>query len=115
MNSKDFKGAFNQIARKYSFEKAYSGWFKESKECIAVLDLQKSNYGDYYELNIKIFIQGAFGSVYRKGKDLVKKTPATFSKDNLVNFGMFSILIRLWMTIGVQKNWSYCLEGILFR
>lgn len=73
MNSKDFKGAFNLIAKKYGFEKAYSGWFKESDECIAVLDLQKSNYGDYYELNIKIFVQGMFGDHYVKNKDLVKK------------------------------------------
>lgn len=75
MDSKDFKGAFNEIARKSGFEKACGGWFKESDECIAVLDLQKSNYGDYYELNIKLFVQGMFGNHYVKGKDLVKRQP----------------------------------------
>jgi hypothetical protein len=74
MTSKEFKGVFfNQIARAHGFEKAYSGWFKESDECIAVLDLQKSNYSDYYYLNIKLFVQGMFGNEYRKSKDLVKR------------------------------------------
>ncbi|WPU92463.1 DUF4304 domain-containing protein [Mucilaginibacter sabulilitoris] len=73
MNSKEFKIAFDNIANEYSFEKAFHGWFKESRDCIAVLDLQKSNFGVYYELNIKIFIQGMFGNSYSKNKDLVKK------------------------------------------
>ena len=73
MNSKEYKNTFNEIARKNGFEKAFGGWFKESQECMLVLDLQKSNYGDYYEMNVKIFIQGAFGNHYVKCKDLVKK------------------------------------------
>ena len=73
MDSKEFKKTFNEIASINSFEKAFGGWFKESLECIVVLDLQKSNFGDYYELNIKIFVQGMFGNAYVKGKDLVKK------------------------------------------
>lgn len=73
MESKEFKNVFDIVAKSYGFEKAFSGWFKESSECIAVLDLQKSNFGDYYELNIKIFVQGMFGNNYTKNKDLVKK------------------------------------------
>jgi len=72
MNSKEFKNIFNSVAREYGFEKAFGGWFKESQECILVLDLQKSNYSDYYYLNIKIFVQGAFGNHYVKSKYLVK-------------------------------------------
>ena len=75
MDSKEFKSIFDVVAKRSSFEKAFGGWFRESSECIAVLDLQKSNFGDYYELNIKIFIQGVFGNTYVKGKDLVKKHP----------------------------------------
>ena len=45
----------------------------EGPECIAVLDLQKSNYGDYYELITKIFVRGMFGNNYSKNKDLMKK------------------------------------------
>lgn len=64
MDSKEFKSIFDEVAKRSSFEKAFGGWFRESSECIAVLDLQKSNFGDYYELNIKIFIQGVFGNTY---------------------------------------------------
>ncbi|MGB4415558.1 MAG: DUF4304 domain-containing protein [Paludibacter sp.] len=73
MDSKEFKNIFNEVAKRNNFEKAFGGWFIESPECIVVLDLQKSNFGDYYELNIKIFVQGMFGNAYVKGKDLVKK------------------------------------------
>ena len=73
MDSKEFKNIFDEVAKRNDFEKAFGGWFIESSECIIVLDLQKSNFGDYYELNIKIFIQGMFGNAYVKSKDLVKK------------------------------------------
>ena len=73
MDSKEFKNAFDIVAKSKGFEKAYGGWFKESPECILVLDLQKSSFGDYYELNIKVFVQGMFGTRYIKSKDLVKK------------------------------------------
>ena len=73
MDNKDFKKMFDAIARSYGFEANFGGWFKESNECIVVLDLQKSGYGNYYELNIKTYIQGVFGNHYHKNKDLVKK------------------------------------------
>lgn len=41
---------------------------------IVILELQKSNFGDYYMLNIKIFIQNAFGSNYTITKALVKSS-----------------------------------------
>ena len=73
MESKEFKKVFEKVAKANNFEKAFGGWFKESTECIVVLCLQKSNFGDYYELNIKIFIQGMSGNKYTRSKDLVKK------------------------------------------
>jgi hypothetical protein len=73
MNSKEFKIIFGEVAKTNGFEKSFGGWFKEGAECIIVLDLQKSNFGDSYELNIKIYVQGAFGSRYVRNKDLVKK------------------------------------------
>lgn len=73
MDSEKFKSMFDETAKKSGFDKAYGGWFKESTECIIVLELQKSNFGAYYELNIKTFIQGMFGNTYTKNKDLVKK------------------------------------------
>ena len=73
MENKEFRKVFDSIAQKYGFEAAFDGWFKESDECIIVLELQKSNFGNYYELNIKTFIQGMFGISYSKNKNLVKK------------------------------------------
>ena len=73
METKEFKAVFDTIARKSGFEKKYDGWFKESEECIIVLELQRSNFSRYYYLNIKCFIQGMFGNIYTKNKDLVKR------------------------------------------
>lgn len=78
MDSKDFKKIFGEVAKHQGFERAFNGWFKESSECIVVLDLQKSNYGNYYQLMIKIYVQGMFGSVYNKSKDLIKNTGDIF-------------------------------------
>jgi len=73
MNSKEFKVRFSESSRANGFDKAFGGWFKESSECIVVLDLQKSNFSDRYDLNIKIFVQGMFGNQYKQNKDLVKR------------------------------------------
>ena len=73
MDNKKFKQLFNDVARLYDFEQAYGAWVLESPECIVVLELQKSYFGNYYELNIKSFVQGAFGNHYVKSKDLAKK------------------------------------------
>lgn len=66
METKDFRNLFKDLAKKNGFESAFGGWFKESNECIFVLDLMKSNFGNNYYLNIKIFIQGSFGIYYQK-------------------------------------------------
>ena len=78
MDNKKFKQLFNDVARLYDFEQAYGAWFLESPECIVVLELQKSYFGNYYELNIKSFVQGAFGNHYVKSKDLAKKYMGNF-------------------------------------
>lgn len=72
MDTKEFKYLFNNISKNNGFESAFGGWFKESSECIAVLELQKSNFGKKYYLNIKIFIQGAFNRTYERSKELVQ-------------------------------------------
>ena len=73
MSNKEFKKIFDSTAKSFGFEYVFDGWFKESSESIVVLDLQKSRFGDYYELNIKIYIQGIFGIHYKRNKNLVKK------------------------------------------
>lgn len=74
MNSKEFKSMFGDIAKENNFLQAFGGWYKESSECIAILELQKSNFGDYYILNIKVFIKGAFERTYALTKDLIKSS-----------------------------------------
>lgn len=64
---------FGEIAKLNQFESVFGGWFKESTECVIVLELQKSNFGNYFQLNIKIYVQGMFDRIYSKNKDLVKK------------------------------------------
>ena len=38
-----------------------------------ILDLQESNFGSYFALIMKVFIQGLFGRRYVQSKDLLKK------------------------------------------
>lgn len=76
MDSKEFKTVFGEFAKAHNFKKAFSGWYKESPECLAILELQKSNFGNYYQLNIKIFIQGVFEKTYLPSKDLIKSSMA---------------------------------------
>jgi hypothetical protein len=45
MDSTEFKKFFGEIAKKYHFTPSFGGWFRETSECVAVLQLQKSNYG----------------------------------------------------------------------
>ena len=80
MENKEFKKLFNEIAKSNGFQSAFGSWFKESDECIASLFLQKSNYGNYYELNIKTFIQGLFGETHKKGKVLKNAVGDLFTR-----------------------------------
>ncbi|WP_374465649.1 DUF4304 domain-containing protein [Chryseobacterium sp.] len=89
MNSKEFKSLFGSIAKENDYLQAFGGWYKESPECIAVLELQKSKYGDYYMLNIKIFIQGSFDTIYSPTKELIKSPMGDIGKqiiDDVLSF-----------------------------
>jgi len=72
MDSKEYKTLFDESAKINNFSKAHGGWYKESAECIAILELQKSSFSNSFYLNIKIFIQGSFGKHYTPTKDLIK-------------------------------------------
>lgn len=73
MDNKIFKKEFCTIAKQHGFKTAFGCCYKENSECIFVLELQKSNFGDYYELNMKTYIQGVFGQKYTINKDCFKK------------------------------------------
>jgi hypothetical protein len=74
MKSRDFKELFGKIAIANGFKKAFGGWYKESTECLAVIALQKSNYGNYYQLNIKILIHGVFQDSYTPDRAMMITT-----------------------------------------
>lgn len=73
MNLKEFKKKYDIISIKYNFNKSLGIWFKESSESIVILDLQKSNYGNHFDLNIKIIIKGFLNDFHEVSKDLLKK------------------------------------------
>lgn len=74
MNSKEFKKRFGEVAKANEFKNAFGCWYKESAASVVVLELRKSNFGDYYQLLIKIFIQGAFESTYAPSKDVMRSS-----------------------------------------
>ena len=73
MDKIDFIKVFDDVAKSHGFVSKFGGWFFENEEAVAVLDLQKSKYGNYYDLNLKIFLIGVFKEQYEKSKALVKK------------------------------------------
>ncbi|MBO4232715.1 DUF4304 domain-containing protein [Riemerella anatipestifer] len=78
MESKDFKKVFGNIAKENYFTSSIGIWYKDSDRIIVTLSLQKSNYGDYFYLNIKIFIKGIFGIEYKIDKSLKNDTGDIF-------------------------------------
>jgi len=76
MDKKQFISIFGEIAKKHKLESAYGAYFKIFDEIIVVLELQKSNFGNYYYLNIKFFVQGAWGNSFFKSKALAKREMA---------------------------------------
>jgi hypothetical protein len=64
MSNVEFKKMFGNLAKLHGFERAFGGWFRESDECILVLDLQRSNYSNLYYLNIKLYVRGMFTDEY---------------------------------------------------
>ncbi len=57
MEAKKFKTMFGGIAAHHGFYTGGGGWHRELLMGLFVLDLQKSNFGQYFELNLKLFLQ----------------------------------------------------------
>ena len=80
METKDFRKLFKDLAKKNGFESAFSGWFKQSEECIFTMELIRSNFGRYYMVDLKIYVQGTFGNHYVKDKSLLRNVGDFFSR-----------------------------------
>lgn len=72
MEAKEFKALFGEVAQSHGFNSAASGWYREAPAALLVLDLQKSNFGNYFELNLKLFLGRAAPSDPAEFKKLVK-------------------------------------------
>lgn len=70
MESQEFKKEFCAMAKQYGFKTAYGCCYKESAECLFVLELQRSYYSKLYYLNMRTYIQGVFGREYAFHKNL---------------------------------------------
>jgi hypothetical protein len=80
METKDFRKIFKNLAKKNGFESAFNGWFKQSEECIFTMELIRSNFGRYYMVDLKIYVQGTFGNRYVKDKSLLRDVGDFFSR-----------------------------------
>lgn len=83
MESKELKSEFGKLAKGNGFSTAFGGWYRESDECFAVLELVKSKYSNRFMLLIKVMIKGAFNVVrYLPTKELMKSSlgDVTFSE-----------------------------------
>jgi hypothetical protein len=57
MEYRDLKFVFGEIALEHGFSRAGRGWLRETPVALLFLDLQRSNFGRYADLNIKLFLQ----------------------------------------------------------
>lgn len=87
MESKDLKKVLGKIAADNGYSTAHGIWYKESTDCIFTLSLQKSNFGNYFYLNLKIFIRGIFGKEYKIDKalkndvgDIFRRSPKEYDQ-----------------------------------
>ena len=79
MDNKEFKKLFGQLAKANGFSLAFGGCYKESSECLFTAYPQKSSYGNYYQLNTNICIQGYYNKTYIKDKDTIQRLVGVFN------------------------------------
>lgn len=80
METKDFRKLFKGLAKKNGFEPAFNGWLKQSEKCFFTMELIRSNFGRYYMIDLKIYVQGTFGNHYVKDKSLLRNVGDFFSR-----------------------------------
>jgi hypothetical protein len=83
MEARDFKALFGEVAKAHGFTAAHGGWCRDACAALVVLNLQKSNFGNHFDLNIKLFLgrrlQGAAADlkslVKNEGGDVFRRQP----------------------------------------
>lgn len=61
MNNTQLKNAINGNATSHGFENKSGVWVKQSEDSIVIIELQKSNFGNQYDIIIKIFLKSILG------------------------------------------------------
>lgn len=56
MVTAEFRTMFGEVAKAHGFTGAHGGWYRDTGAALLILSLQKSNFGNYLYLNIKIFL-----------------------------------------------------------
>jgi hypothetical protein len=56
--------AFDEVMKKAGFRKKSGSWCLDTAETIAVANLQKSNYGEQYYVNLAVWLKGLADSVF---------------------------------------------------
>jgi hypothetical protein len=72
MEASEFKVLLGDVAKAHGFTAAHGGWYRETPAALFVLNLQKSNFGNYFELNLKLFLGHELPSSSAEFKKLVK-------------------------------------------
>ena len=57
MESRAFKALIGEIAGAHGFKSAHGAWYQELPIALFTLNLQKSNFGNYFDLNLKLFLR----------------------------------------------------------
>lgn len=80
MTEKHLVEMFDRHARASGFESRRGYWLLKSDECFVTLDLQQSRFGPYFEMNLKVFVQGLFGQRHLDSPKLAKNTGDIFRR-----------------------------------
>lgn len=72
MQTKEFKKLFRDVATVHGFVASHGGWYRQTPAGLFVLWLQKSNFGNYFDLNLKLFLNRGVPTNPAEMKRLVK-------------------------------------------
>ena len=94
MSEKFLKNLFDKVSKKNDFLKFNNYWYKQTNETITILSVHKSKFGNYLDLNIKIFIQGLFDKKYELSKELFRDTGDIFRRHPIAYNHIFNLDIE---------------------
>lgn len=66
VKKRDLESCFDASLKPVGFKKKGGTWYQSNEETIVLIDLQKSNYGDQYYINIAMWIRALGESVFPK-------------------------------------------------